>query len=225
MKQGFSFASGNNKEDKKAIKFIQDNLQKRLKENVNITITEIECNQPDCAPIEVLIILLTEIENEKWAGKILKPLLDVTVDDILVLNLPEWIIKIDDNIPTWVVDFAIDFKEKLKTLSDKEYRSSITYLKHLFEFDDNYKKEQSIEPKDLGISKPNEETKNDIITVQMVPKEAIIERVIPPPPIRHKMNNNTFDIPIRHNKGVRPRGCPCCDPDAADVLLNFNGSI
>lgn len=223
--QGFTFGNSNNKDDKKAIKFIHDNLKNRLKDNVNITITEIECNQPNCAPIEVLIILLTENENEKWAGKILKPLLDVTIDDILILNLPEWIIKSLEkphelNIPTWVIDSAIDFKDRLKSLSDKEYRNSITYLKHYFELDHNYNKAEP--SKELLL---NEETKNDIITVQMVPKEAVIERVIPPPPIRHKINNNTFDIPVRHNKGVRPRGCPCCDPDAADILLNFNGSI
>ena len=69
-------------------------------------------------------------------------------------------------------------------------------------------------------------TNNNIVSVQMVPKETITEKVIPPPPVRLKTASaSSFDAPIRHNKGVRPRGCPCCDPDAADILLNFNGSI
>ena len=221
----FAFRSSNTSEDKKAIKFINDNLQNRLIDNVNITITEIECNQPNCAPIEVLIILITE--KEKWAGKILKPLLEVTIYDILDLDIPEWICKM--NVPEWVKELANNFKDKSKGLTDKEYRDSITYLKDFLDTSyQNSKEELQLSTKQDDISKMNETTtNNNIVSVQMVPKETIAEKVIPPPPvIRLKTaNSSTFDAPIRHNKGVRPRGCPCCDPDAADVLLNFNGSI
>ena len=225
MMKPFAFRSSNTNDDKRAIKFINDNLQNRLIDNVNITVTEIECNQPNCAPIEVLIILITE--SEKWAGKILKPLIEVTIDDIIDVDIPQSMCK--SKVPMWVKELATEFKVKSIELSDNEYRDSISYLKDFL--DDvsyrNSKEELQVSTKEDDISKMNETTaNNNIVSVQMVPKETIAEKVIPPPPVRLKtVSASSFDAPIRHNKGVRPRGCPCCDPDAADILLNFNGSI
>ena len=223
----FGFRNNNNINDKKAIIFINDSIKNRLKKdnNINITIKEIECFQPNCAPIEVLIILITE--SEKWAGKILKPLIEVTIDDIIDVDIPQSMCK--SKVPTWVKELATEFKVKSIELSDNEYRDSITYLKDFLDVSyRNSKEELQVSTKEDDISKMNETTitNNNIVSVQMVPKETIAEKVIPPPPVRLKtVSANSFDAPIRHNKGVRPRGCPCCDPDAADILLNFNGSI
>eukprot|EP01035_Chromulina_nebulosa_P021117 gene21117-27363_t len=27
-------------------------------------------------------------------------------------------------------------------------------------------------------------------------------------------------VPVRHDKGTRPRGCPCCDPDNIENIVD-----
>jgi hypothetical protein len=34
------------------------------------------------------------------------------------------------------------------------------------------------------------------------------------------ISNTTDGLPKRHNKGTRPRGCPCCDPDDIDNIID-----
>lgn len=241
----FGFRNSNNVNDKKAIKFINDNLKNRLidDKNVNITITEIECNQPNCAPIEVLIILLTD--NDKWAGKILKPLQEVTINDVNDLEIPsEWL-----KVPKWIKDYSNDILDKLNNLSPIEYSNSIMYLQNIFnngkQNEDNktMKMKASSNNDDNNDNDKDDDNKLDnhnnnvkdelnnksedknIVTVQMISKASVQEKPILPPPIRHKIATSFLDAPIRHNKGVRPRGCPCCDPDSPDIFLNFNGNI
>ena len=64
--------------------------------NINIMVSEINCTQPDCVPIETVIIIMSELKSEnamfsqpkRWIGKVLKPVTQVTQADITVLEFP-----------------------------------------------------------------------------------------------------------------------------------------
>lgn len=53
------------------------------------------CNEPDCVPIETLLILVSSLPSAtaggkswRWTGKILKPIAEVEQEDVLQLELP-----------------------------------------------------------------------------------------------------------------------------------------
>lgn len=66
-------------------KKIENKLPENLK-NLQILVTEIQCFEPDCVPIETLIILLGE--KSKYTTKILKPINEVNDNDINSLDIP-----------------------------------------------------------------------------------------------------------------------------------------
>lgn len=106
--------------NKNAIKLITKWIKSLLlNDEVTIMVSEIECNQPDCVPLETLIVLIKEnkldpIEstklrlqnkqkennsqsilsptNTRWIGKILKPVIEVIETDIKDCDIPldEW---------------------------------------------------------------------------------------------------------------------------------------
>jgi hypothetical protein len=57
-------------------------------------VTELECNDPGCVPIETLVALIGD--DARWTAKVLKPISDVTQQDIRDLDLPvpweKWVI-------------------------------------------------------------------------------------------------------------------------------------
>jgi hypothetical protein len=58
-------------------------LSSEAKDELQIMISEIQCNDPNCVPIETLVILIGK--NSRWSNKILMHLAEVTMDDILEL--------------------------------------------------------------------------------------------------------------------------------------------
>jgi hypothetical protein len=106
--------------NKNAIKLITKWITSLLlNDEVTIMVSEIECNQPDCVPLETLIVLIKEkkidpieatklrlqnkqkdnksqsipaTNNSRWIGKILKPVIEVIESDIKDCDIPlnEW---------------------------------------------------------------------------------------------------------------------------------------
>jgi hypothetical protein len=67
-------------ESSKRIKqWLRDALE--LPEHVMLLVTEMVCNDPDCAPLET-VITVWYVENAPRQAKIFKPLAHVTYDDI-----------------------------------------------------------------------------------------------------------------------------------------------
>ena len=65
--------------------------------SIQIMVTELECTDPDCVPLETLVALLGE--RARWTIKILKPLIEVTEEDIEELAFPAtW--------SSWVEEYA-----------------------------------------------------------------------------------------------------------------------
>jgi len=59
--------------------------------NMHIMVSEVNCTQPDCVPIETVIIIMTELNSltpKRWIGKILKPVTQVTQADVTTLEFP-----------------------------------------------------------------------------------------------------------------------------------------
>ena len=88
---GFGIRQTKTSSEKNAVKLITGWLQKRLPENskddsVQCMVTEVQCNQPDCVPIETLVIVTGA--KGKWMSKILRPIIEVEESDVKQLDLP-----------------------------------------------------------------------------------------------------------------------------------------
>ena len=91
---------------------------------IEVMVTELECTDPDCVPLETLVALLGK--NARWTSKILKPLSDVTLQDVEELPLPvawsAWVneyalTKDHSSLLSWIYDTVDDFEDKIGGLS------------------------------------------------------------------------------------------------------------
>lgn len=63
------------------------------------------------------------------------------------------------------------------------------------------------------------EKSKDLISM----KSRVEDKVVVSKKVRSEFSftsNTTDGLPKRHNKGTRPRGCPCCDPDDIDNIID-----
>ena len=87
---------------------------KRLKNYTNVLqmVTEVQCSEPDCVPIETLVILMKNSDGNnssraKWTDKILKPLIEVTETDVQDLDFPnDWDCITQDTIDSNEIPLA-----------------------------------------------------------------------------------------------------------------------
>jgi transcription termination factor NusB len=64
--------------------------------NIHVMVSEVNCTQPDCVPIETVVIIMSELKSEeamfsipkRCILKILKPITQVTQEDIIALEFP-----------------------------------------------------------------------------------------------------------------------------------------
>jgi len=191
---------------------IADIIRNRLSLNnsIQIMVNEVECRDEGCVPIEVLIILIGP--NNRWIGKILKPMVDVTPEDIYDLKLP-------DNLESDKIPVATDFSLDSRLLSSVD--NSLSSSK----FDSSYDKTESrLSPRDDDTTTIIQMRKIDSHNTSSLTPSApaldtdtrtMIKQSRPP-------TYNEIDIIAkpRHIKGTRPRGCPCCDPDNIDNIID-----
>ena len=96
----FNFASkkktsSSKKNPKKAIeaKVLQRLPSDATTDSVQVMVTEVSCTEPDCVPLETLVICIGM--QARWADKVLKPIAEVTESDLDELDIPdnwtEWI--------------------------------------------------------------------------------------------------------------------------------------
>lgn len=208
---------------------------------------EVICNEPDCAPIEVLIILgFPEFsvdgyraQPNKWAGKILKPLADVTQEDVMTLEIPIRCL----NVALSNIDKALE--EALRLLDGADSLDLANDLKTLLL--------NAVEAIDEKLPQPPSQAMiidDDVTPVRMsstvnpasisvaasvsskatptAPQAASAPSV---PPLASSVKKAGDFIVVkdgqerksaapRHEKGTRPRGCPCCDPDNLDNIID-----
>jgi len=227
---------------------------------LHILVQEMECNDPGCVPLEVLVALLGA--DARWTTKVLKPLADTTSADVDALDFPaSW--------PAWVTlhrEFSLKKKhpalyEQIQALSlalhaaalgDGERAAAAAMLTSLAaSLGGSPAAATSITtttttgsggappPTTLPMKSRSTNSSNSSGNGSPFPTASAISsaRVVPPPPgnpppipipthappmpvIVATTTSAVGPPPKRHDKGVRPRGCPCCDPDNIDNLLD-----
>lgn len=92
-------------------------------DSIQIMATELECNDPDCVPLETLVALLGK--DARWTFKILKPLAEVTAEDVQNLPFPaSWSLWVSEqkfkashpNLFSWMNDASQEFEEEISKL-------------------------------------------------------------------------------------------------------------
>lgn len=180
--------------------------------NTQLIVMEVACNDPNCAPIDTVIILKSEnIPEEdleririsglggakeegnglmvgKWIGKIPKPTKEVTEEDIELLFIPESLTK--------------EGLERCKAM-EEELEASKTEA----EADENASEQKKEEEKKEDDGELVEVTIDD---GWLGRRTMMVRRARVPPPQEEDP---------KHRKGKGPTGCPCCDPDMFDLLM------
>ncbi len=220
------FGANDKKRHQKFVtKLIEKYLYKdnKFSNSVQIFVSEIQCNEENCVPIETLIILLGR-SNEKWVHKILKPISEVSETDISVLNLK--------------LPLSELIKEKELIIDQSNENENEKIAKDLEDHLDSILKKYDTSKHDKILTKFLEivtlKLKNDSNTISPqvsnevkvnVPNQIAFETKFERPII---VDNNDKIPEERHKKGVRQRGCPCCDPDnidnIVDRMLYFNAN-
>jgi hypothetical protein len=242
---------------KKITKKIESLISKDTIGEIQILVTEVQCFEPDCVPIETLIILLGE--NSRWTTKILKPLTEVTDDDLNMLEIPSSLPIVQTNLlkkgskdteekeevkrelEPWVLSITHMIEEK----KDKpQSREGLLFLqKYLQRILSEPEPDSNTGPSSpqLSLSSPpipptivkmkststpapvSSSTSTSIkISEQPTPTLHTLPRQVlaPPPAPLILIQKQQEVLKPRHQKGVRQRGCPCCDPDNLDNIVD-----
>ena len=130
-------------------------------DTIEVMVTELECTDPDCVPLETLVALLGK--NARWTSKILKPLSDVTLRDIEELPLPltwsAWVIeyaltKDHSSLLSWIHDIVDDFEDKIAGLSVSESDMAINIFERTIR---NMKQISSLQNQEISRNQASEE--------------------------------------------------------------------
>lgn len=200
-----------------------------------IIIKEVQCTDINCVPVETMVILLDERSSVcTFKGKILMPLAEVTEQDVQELQISEQIALAEEK------------KERFRSVqtSVREYldacewnEDKLSALDSIQAFLDTCRSElQLAEPvmTDIGDERSDASSTNvtpmqDVTQIVMKSRKTT-DGVTPPsyaavnvPMARivTSSERSSDDTTERHKKGgSRPRGCPCCDPDNLDNIVD-----
>eukprot|EP01041_Mallomonas_annulata_P006262 gene6262-12679_t len=244
---GFGISQSKTPQEKNAVKNVTSWVASLLPDNskedsVQVMVTEVQCNEPDCVPIETLIIL--NGVKGKWMTKILKPVLEVSETDVKALLIPsDWALHIrevedkksasvvtaetvspqlpfedNDSVPAemiWFHESLTEIKSRLATLSKSQQNFAIQYMEQFCQTHKSQLINSDADKKTDNI-KAIEVTKETVVPMQ--PRPQVTSQPDRGRPIVVSVRDS--GPPIRHNKGVRQRGCPCCDPDNIDNIVD-----
>ncbi len=212
-------------------------------EEIQLIVQEVLCNEPGCAPIETLVAIFLEskllnnfIQPLRYSTKILKPIQEVTQSDVDSIQLPfkfenatleHLQLVLGEDIATAsssYTDKAL-IKEMLKRvingchrLIDKEdeiqevpkkrhFSSQVTRVEMIPDPANESHEIINFDPKELPPLKES-------VSIEPVSKEIpMVRPSIPQDPAESS-------IKPRHDKEIKRRGCPCCDPDNLDNLVD-----
>lgn len=212
---------------------------KALDASIQVMAMEVQCGEPDCVPIETLVILVSSVCDEetgvawRWTGKILKPIAEVTNDDVIQMDLPTTTSSVTAVDP---IDNAIEKeKEGKKDVEDAKILKQDT--------------RESTELSSLGAMSASES--DAVMSTPSIASTTVAVPIITSasastgttrietggggikgPRTGKTGAKSVFrignmdameqreDAKATHKAGVRARGCPCCDPDNLDNMLD-----
>jgi len=211
-----------------------------------VMVTEIECKDDGCVPIETLVILIGSVK--RWSGKILKDVASVVEDDVVELmkEIGGWSTKKIEN-PAAIITSS----DSLKNDTESEKIEFSLYLSDLLHNVPKFSNEKRARLSTYLVSVAHEILSQDENTVEQnddansklirnlieissnadLGDEVTSKLVEPKIDAFSTTKKGSFVKPIvvkaeesgpkiRHSKGVRPRGCPCCDPDNMENIVD-----
>lgn len=213
-----------------------------------IDVMEVQCSEPDCVPIETLIIMNIvcddvancSIQPKKWATKVLKPLAAVEEEDIISIDFPFELC--DPQVDSMLADLQLSIsniepaniptslplarlKRLYSELAGMIEKTESSYEEHHSKV---AKQVPAVEEDDIVrvIMEPSKPATETLITSNKIP----IQVPMQPSSSNSSAKKASNDRPIivkttgkkptpRHEKGQTRRGaCPCCDPDNLELL-------
>ena len=181
----FSIESASKRKDeqaevRRAVKSIRESLRMHTQRNfteAEVMITEIQCFDPECVPLETLVIIMEE-NSQRTVLKILKPLLCVSEEDVVALVKQNNLAAPSPSVIT-IVDMV---------------------------------------PREHGVTAPTS------LPATQTPSSAgasMTRQAKQYTSYRPCAAATNLDIEVRHKRGgVRQRGCPCCDPDSLENVVD-----
>lgn len=183
--------------------------------NVQLMVMEVACNDPNCAPIDTVIILTSSsvesdmkemglssmekdkadkaaVESGKWIRKVPKRTIEVTEEDIELLFIPESLSK--EGLEK--MNAAEEEHEAARIRADEDKESTLSIAEKKIADDGDSKNDDMVEV---------------VVDDGWLGRRTMMVRRARVPPPRE-------DEP-KHRKGGGPTGCPCCDPDMFDLLM------
>mmetsp|Transcript_26278 Transcript_26278/g.49292 ORF Transcript_26278/g.49292 Transcript_26278/m.49292 type:complete len:273 (+) Transcript_26278:101-919(+) len=249
---------------KNPAKVIQTKILKKLppdasSDSVQVMVTEVSCNEPDCVPLETLVICIGI--QARWADKVLKPIADVTDSDLDELDMPcswtEWIQSERERKGLKNDTSKGDSEELTRRTSATSTTTTTTQSQ---ESTNSIMTSTSTVTAPPGSTMVTMRPRSDLVSSSSRPAVASTGIMPPPPPppavtttsLSTTATTSTLSKPLssatttsidsnsskknkpmslksrdeslpaaRHSsKGVRQRGCPCCDPDNMDNILD-----
>lgn len=175
-------------------------------ENIQIFVAETECRDVGCVPLEVLIILIGP--TRRWPGKILKPIAEVTKEDVDALDFP-------DSVEEWAPPVLPPPPEPVPASASASATAPVQVTFVQMRSTAENAAESSLMPTALAQQQVE-------VTPSSSSSSSIASAIRPPrPPVAAAAVARQADDRPRHDKGgVRPRGCPCCDPDNIENIID-----
>jgi hypothetical protein len=178
-----------------------------------IVVKEVQCKDENCVPIETLIIIFEESGGCKFKGKILKPMIDVELDDIAELKR----------------DFQIDYDKKesheiqaddarMVATSGSTPASILVTMKPRISSDVFTGGSSISQSQTVSVSERAIDTSSQDLNAKKVQAINLSSSSASRPAIVTAIDDG---VDVRHQKGTsRARGCPCCDPDNLENLID-----
>jgi len=208
---------GGTQANKKAAQQVEKWVRKQLLAGVlvkdpllQVIAKEVRCGEPDCVPIETLVILVSSLPSDeeggrswRWTGKILKPVAEVEQRDVLLLDLPlnmqDESVEEEEDIEK---DEAPDEEAPAMAGAGAEPQAAAA------------QGEATPALKAVGAAGSVSVGVNTALRPGKTGARSVF-RLNAADPEQLKQEQREA-----HKKGVRPRGCPCCDPDNLDNIID-----
>jgi hypothetical protein len=212
-----------------------------------VMVTEIQCNDPGCVPIETLVVILlmnqagdtSKERAERWADKILKPVAEVTVEDVQSLVDNQFQSSADQQVTTAAITSTPIAEPSVVEVQITRVIMKPNNLPAAVVSVSSTSKALQTEPV----------VRSSTVTLSTVSTPSVRD-TLPVPPALEIMASKPITKPVsaagskprsvnsqpmlqlpggggggtlasRHDKGsTRPRGCPCCDPDNIDNIVD-----
>ena len=184
--------------------------------SVSVAVREVRCQDVNCVPVETAVFVLDESGECIWRGNVLKPIAEVSEQDIVDLRILETLYN--QKKATQLDEIEVSIAEHLNELTSVEEQNE--FLNSIERIVASHRKK--IAASGLG-STQTVTTNTSVTQVPMKPRERPESNTV------EKMKSRSSnvsgarvleDMEWRHNKGSRVRGCPCCDPDNLENVVD-----